>query len=89
MAGNYDELAVWYGSSSFSLNLTLGYLIVMLFIVPWSFFPLGDNIKFQFVSFGGVISTLFIFSIQFIVQPNWNLDSLPPVGSVSWNSSTH
>ena len=81
MAGNADELAVWYGSSDFSLNLTLGYLIVMLFIVPWSFFPLGDNIKFQFVSFGGVLSMLLVFSVQFIYKPDFNFDQLPPIGS--------
>ncbi len=80
IAGDYNAVNNWYGNGAFTLNLTLGYLIgnvelespysvVMVAIVPWSFFPLDDNIKFQFFSFFGVLLMMAIFSYQFVTSP--------------------
>src|SRR4051794_24500879 len=52
----------------------------MVFIVPWSFWPLDDNIKFQFASFGGVLLMMSIFSYQFFFAAEWYGDQVPPFG---------
>jgi amino acid permease len=52
----------------------------MAFIVPWSFWPLDDNIKFQFASFGGVLLMMGIFSYQFFFKATWHGDSVPVFG---------
>eukprot|EP01118_Nematostelium_gracile_P003930 TRINITY_DN1462_c0_g1_i2.p1 TRINITY_DN1462_c0_g1~~TRINITY_DN1462_c0_g1_i2.p1 ORF type:complete len:496 (-),score=101.49 TRINITY_DN1462_c0_g1_i2:89-1576(-) len=80
IAGDADALALWGGQNSFMITFTLGYLITIIFYAPWGFFPLDDNIKFQFASFIGLVLMMLEFMYWWFVETDWYPSEVPAFG---------
>jgi len=77
VAGNSDSLVTWYGSSEF--DITLGYLLVTALCIPMGMVNLDENIKFQWISFFGLVFLMADFRIQFESPFYWGC--VPVIGS--------
>jgi amino acid permease len=80
VSGNYDQVYSWYGGDTFSLYFTLGYIGVVAFYSPWAFFPLDENIKFQFASFTGLVLSMCEFMYWWFGETKWYPEAVPAFG---------
>jgi hypothetical protein len=62
-------------------TITLGYIIVMALCIPMGVINLDENIKFQWVSFAGLVVLMAEFTFFFLFESPFYFDQVPAFGT--------
>ncbi len=89
VSGGNAAIAMWYSNQvqfySYithfkAFTITLGYLIVMSLCIPMGVINLDENIKFQWVSFIGLVVLMAQFTCFFLFESPFYFDQVPAFG---------
>lgn len=79
VSGNADAINTWYSSGVY--GITLGYIVIMALCIPMGMVNLDENIKFQWISFVGLVVLMSDFIIYFCIESPWYLSEVPAFGN--------